>query len=287
MLQTKNESEKSRNYLSLFKDSSNDFIIDLQTYIDRRRKQSENFSYWMTFIELVIMLENLIRADREGDWDLHLGSVQSMLSMFAVFDNVNYLRWASIYLEDMQRLPDIAPEVYAQFTNENFSIKRTSGKFRAVGGDQALEQTIIRSQKSISGIIGMTQQKEYVAEWEIIYHEMLSVSNLFRNVTGIKTSTYDSENPSHDHNSSRTLKTEEHVQNIMIYILKSENPFGANDNKELHNILTQQVMTPEIRKDLLNFKVIGNEKYIKLRKERFEKKTSRISDTSQLAQNLM
>ena len=41
-----------------------------------------------------------------------------------------------------------------------------------------LEQTINRSQKSAGGIIGITKRKQFVAQWEIIYHEMLAVVNL-------------------------------------------------------------------------------------------------------------
>jgi len=41
-----------------------------------------------------------------------------------------------------------------------------------------LEQTINKSQKSASGIIGNTKKKQFVAQWEIIYHEMLAVVNV-------------------------------------------------------------------------------------------------------------
>ena len=55
----------------------------------------------------------------------------------------------------------------------------------------ALEQTINRSQKSSSGIIGNTKRKEFVAQWEIAYHEVLLIGNLFRRVTRSITTTSD------------------------------------------------------------------------------------------------
>ena len=48
----------------------------------------------------------------------------------------------------------------------------------------ALKQTINQLQKSAAGIIGNTRKKKFVAMWEIIYHEMLAVSNLFRELCG-------------------------------------------------------------------------------------------------------
>ena len=44
---------------------------------------------------------------------------------------------------------------------------------------------INRSQKSASGIIGNTRTKKFLAMWEIIYHEMLAISNLFRELCGV------------------------------------------------------------------------------------------------------
>ena len=46
-----------------------------------------------------------------------------------------------------------------------------------------LEQTIQRSKKSQSGIIGQTWQNNYVTKWEMIYHEILNISNSFQGIT--------------------------------------------------------------------------------------------------------
>ena len=86
----------------------------------------------------------------------------------------------------MHKLPETAPEVYKAFTAGKFVIKRTPGKFKAVGADMALEQTINRSQKSTGGIIGSTRRKQYVARWELIHHEMIAITNLHREVGGIR-----------------------------------------------------------------------------------------------------
>jgi hypothetical protein len=51
-----------------------------------------------------------------------------------------------------------------------------------------LKQTIHRSQKSACGIIGNTRKKKFVAILELIYHEMLAISNIFREISGINIS---------------------------------------------------------------------------------------------------
>ena len=126
---------------------------------------------------------NLIRGDREGMWDLHLDSVQKAVKLFEAMDATNYKRWGETYLEDMRRLSVTAPEVHRTFMMGPFVVKRAIGEFNAVGLDLALEQSIQRLKKSPGGVIGKTQEAKFVAEWETIYHEMLGVSNLYREVS--------------------------------------------------------------------------------------------------------
>ena len=128
-------------------------------------------------------VENLIRSDGKGNLPLQLQSIKDLLPIFAAFDATNYLRWSSLYLEDMYQLPETSPTTHRAFVEGKFPIKRTPGCFNAVGADMSLEQTINRSQKSSSGIIGNSRTKMYVAKWEILYHELLAVTNLRREVS--------------------------------------------------------------------------------------------------------
>lgn len=69
----------------------------------------------------------------------------------------------------------------------------------------ALEQTINRAQKNVSGIIGSSKKKQYVAKWEIVYHEMLAITNLHRELAGLGTTSYELDvyKPGFQHGSSR------------------------------------------------------------------------------------
>ena len=52
-----------------------------------------------------------------------------------------------------------------------------------------LEQTINRSQKSAGGILGQRKADSYVCEWELVYHEILAISNCYSDLTKSKTRT--------------------------------------------------------------------------------------------------
>ena len=64
-----------------------------------------------------------------------------------------------------------------------FVVKPQIGNFSGVFPDMKLEQTIQKSKKSAAGIISQTRQLSYVTEWELIYHEVLAISNVYENIT--------------------------------------------------------------------------------------------------------
>ena len=270
--------QHSKEELQAFIESSTAIINDFNAFKEERAKLSETFGYWNVFTTMVACLRDLVRADREGNWNLHLQSVQAVLPFFAACDRINYLRWASLYLEDMRKLPDTAPAVHQAFINGKFVVKRTSGKFCAVGADMCLEQTINRSQKSASGIIGSTKQKQFVARWEMIYHEMLSVVNLFRNVSGVGTLNTELHLKS-EFRAPVTKALNGMVNDMITYIKENENPATSSPNQKLHNILTQEVATEDIKNDLLQFQHNSVVLYETFRTERFITKHRSLFDT--------
>ena len=163
-----------------------EIISPLKTAFDafcaKSGESSELCRYWNLVIQNIQCLKDLVWADHSGDWECHLQAVQKALPIFAECDSINYQRYGSLYLELMRKLPESHPEIYREFMKGNFVVKTNTGMFNAVAPDMKLEQTIQRSQKSTGGIVGETRQIKYVTEWEMIYHEVTSISNTFRDL---------------------------------------------------------------------------------------------------------
>ena len=60
-----------------------------------------------------------------------------MLPWLVALDHVNYLRWGSVFLNDMKHLP---VEIFEEFTRGNFTVKKSNRTFSSIGVDQAHEQ---------------------------------------------------------------------------------------------------------------------------------------------------
>jgi len=127
-------------------------------------EKSEMCRYWDGLIKLSRTLTSLIAADRDGNWALHLLSIQELLPVFCVSGSINYQRYGSWYLEKMRKLPDEYPEIYKNFLDGKFVVKTGHGHFNAVAPDMKLEQTIQRSKKGAGGVVGTC------------YHEVLAIS---------------------------------------------------------------------------------------------------------------
>ena len=152
--------DESRQIFSEFKHSLSDLLKDFHEFIVLRCEESEMFAYWNNVLILIDLMNDLIRADRTGNWSLHLQTIHKLQPLFHVFDRTNYARWCNVYLEDMLTLQTTAPEVFKNFEDGRFTVKRSSVPFTSVATDQALEQTINRTSKSSGGIIGCTKKKK-------------------------------------------------------------------------------------------------------------------------------
>lgn len=147
----------------LFKELSKNcstLISDFNEFVLTRCSESEMFKYWNNVLILISLMNNLIRADRSGDWLLHIETIEKLQPIFHVMDRTNYARWCAVYLHDMKNLSQTAPEVNKQFLKGRFTVKRSDVPGTSVATDQALEQTINRSSKDVSGIIGYTKKGE-------------------------------------------------------------------------------------------------------------------------------
>ena len=113
-------------------------------------------------------------------------SVQELIPFFPESDSIIYLRYGSWYIEKMRLLPKEHPDIYHQFLSGKFVVQTIPGHFKAVSPDMKLEQTIQCSKKLQRGIIGQTSKEAYITEWELVYHEVLNITNFSAKLTNIQ-----------------------------------------------------------------------------------------------------
>ena len=131
--------------------------------LSRSPKNVPKFFALEWFAKSSNLLKSLIACDRNRDWERHLQIIQKLLPIFGESDSINYLKYASIYLEKMRRLPIEYPEIYRECMNGNVVAETQKSGFNGVSPDMKLEQTIQGSKKSPASFIGQTRTAKTVS----------------------------------------------------------------------------------------------------------------------------
>ena len=130
-----------------------------------------NFRLWSTCMGMIEILLDFTRAERDGNWTLHLAAFAAMLPWLTIYDHTNYARWGLVYLADMKLLEKTAP----QFVSGNFVVKRTHRGFNQVPSDQAT-QWMNRMCKMQNAIIGITRNDQARDKFCVTWSERSRIS---------------------------------------------------------------------------------------------------------------
>ncbi|CAG2229848.1 unnamed protein product [Mytilus edulis] len=142
-----------------------DVLKNLEATVRRKTeilKQSRTAKLWLQYSEMVQVLRQFIKAERTGNWPLHLQSIQEMLPFLAASGHNLYTKTAYVYLMTMQSLDEDHPDVYANFINGNHVIRRSNRYWAGISSDLFIEQVLMRSVKTAGGLTrgrGMTESQ--------------------------------------------------------------------------------------------------------------------------------
>lgn len=109
---------------------------------------------WIQYFRMMSLVKQFIEAERTGNWELHLSTIQQMMSFFYATAHNNYALSAQIYLQDMRDLPQkMTCHKYRKFVQKGYFTIRRSDKFwSGVWSDMTIEQTLMRLMKSKGGL---------------------------------------------------------------------------------------------------------------------------------------
>ena len=94
-----------------------------------------------------------LRAERTGNWNLHLVAVSKMINLFLATGHVHYAKCAHLYLQNMSELETNDPWVYMNFATHRYHTVRCSDRCWArLWSDLIFEQVLLWSLKSRDGL---------------------------------------------------------------------------------------------------------------------------------------
>ena len=106
---------------------------------------SRTAKLWVQYLQYISILKHFIRAERTGDWNLHVVTVGQMLNLFAATGHINYAKSARLHVE--------YPWVYRNFAVHGYhTVRRSDRYWSGLWTDLITDQVMMRSLKASSGI---------------------------------------------------------------------------------------------------------------------------------------
>ena len=125
-----------------------------------------------------------------------------------------------------------------------FVVKEQAGYFNAVAPDMKLEQSIQRSSKNHRGIVGNTKHLAITVEWQLIFHEILLISN--REIMNDQSMNHCESTRVHRELTGR--KANQLNENVNFFKGKGNPYVIVQPYIKLHNLINKQLVDKEVAK---------------------------------------
>ena len=141
---------------------------------------------WLQYMECIDILKKLIKAERTGNWKMHLQAVKDMLPNFAASGHHLYAKSAYRYLQTMFELLNTHPEVYASFISGLHVTRRSDRFWAGLSSDLMIEQVLMRSLKTSGGLTrgrGMSEMQRLT--WLMSLAACADMSDAMQELTSV------------------------------------------------------------------------------------------------------
>lgn len=254
LLSNKSEQELSECNLSR---EGNNLLIKYHAFVEDTKNGHHGLTakYWMGYIEMMHLYHEFARSFRTGDLDLYIYCLPRLASYFFTFNHHNYARWLVIYHDNLLKLKETHPEVYNDFQNGCFSLKRTSKSFSRLPIDLTLEQTVNADAAcQRSGITALTNSISARQRWAQSHSLRVTIiSKVFEELDLSR-----KEDVSEDLKPHRIKQNCKDLEKLIRAVTDTMNPFSDSINKvHLFNISTGKAANEDTTNFLLSVKDVG------------------------------
>lgn len=122
---------------------------------------------WVQYCRMAFIVKDFLYAEKSGDLQLHLDTIERMLPFFHTTGHFPYAKSAHVYLKDMKTLEKhMSESEYKIFTTEGYWTIRGSDKFfSGIFTDQTIEQTFMRLLKFEGGLFRRGVTESVAHQW--------------------------------------------------------------------------------------------------------------------------
>ena len=120
-------------------------------YKESQKASSRTSALWVQYMDMVDILRKYIRAERTGNWSLHLHAIQEMLPYLAVSGHNLYTKSAKVYLRQMSNLQAELNNALKHFEEGLHVVRRSYHLWAGLSSDLIIEQVLIAKPENQRG----------------------------------------------------------------------------------------------------------------------------------------
>jgi len=113
--------------------------------------------------------------------------MESLCKDFFAYNRLKYAQMVPLYLAEMYSLKESDPDVWTEFSQGHFCVKKSQVPFCSIGVDHALEH-VNRSMKVKGGLSGITQKPAALLRFFLIAPELARLSEEVMQMAGMSSS---------------------------------------------------------------------------------------------------
>ena len=114
--------------------------------------QSRTAQQWLLYMDMMDILLKILKAEKNGQWELHVQSMYNMLPYLAASDHNMYAQSVYIYWHNMAQFQQQYLHVYANILQGYHVVRRTDRFWAGLSHDLVIKQMLMRSVKSTGGL---------------------------------------------------------------------------------------------------------------------------------------
>ena len=201
----------------------------------------------------VIVLLQFQHATHQGDWFLHLSSLQKLCVYFFAYNRLDYAQNIPEYLARMYQMESADPKVWLQLLSNEFTVN-TSNRipFTRLGLDHAQEH-VNKNLKGQGAISGITQNPATLLKFCMCAPELSRIVEETETMVGMPKQN-DTEH--HRLNQTTVVRQEQDIANLS-RVLSPCNIFTSEETN-LFKLMTKEIILKPIKESILSMEARGS-----------------------------
>ena len=218
---------------------------DLLDELFTKAEASRTSKHWVNNLILpVFLIMIFVRAEREGDWALHLWAVNEMIPYFFASAHIHYAWYGLVYLRSMEK---VNGKILEKFMEGDHVQHHTQGIWNGMWTDMYIETTFMRYGHGPRGLTGITMNQSAVSRWALSLH---TCSRLLKDVADMKDRNYKDDQMHKEEMPSRMAYDEKDRKAVREKLKLCINPLKPEEHPlPLVNIVTGRINPETVNVD--------------------------------------